>query len=87
MALRFRSLTGTDEALCLAADAQLKSDGFHFLIDWPSERTWPEYVAYMHRVAAGVDLPPDRVRADFWLVVDESEQVVGRVSIRWELNE
>lgn len=87
MPLTFRALTEADEELCVAADAAFKADGFNFLIDWPSDRSWSEYVAYLDRIAKGVDLPADRVRGDFWLVFDADGQLVGRVSIRWGLND
>lgn len=87
MALEFRELTLADEARCLAADYALRADDFRFLIHWSSERSWQEYIAYLQQLADGQDLPADRVRGDFWLVVDEQQQLVGRVSVRWALNE
>jgi len=71
-----------DEPAVRALHADLLADGFSFLFD--ADRSWPEVLDQVAREAAGVDLPPGRVRSDF-LLGDVDGTVVGRVSIRHEL--
>lgn len=47
---------------------------------------WPDWILETRRIHAGVNISPDRVRAAF-LAADVDGQLVGRVSIRFELNE
>jgi predicted acetyltransferase len=83
--LRLRPLTEGDEAVARAAHAELAADGFSFLFDHDPGRPWPEYVRMLADRRRGVDLPPDRVR-DAFLLAQVGSDVVGRVSIRFELN-
>lgn len=82
-ALRLRPPTVDDEAVCRRYHEQLTAEGFSFLL---ADATWEELLAQVEREAAGTDLPPGRVRADF-LLGEVDGAVVGRVSIRHELNE
>ncbi len=84
--LRLRPLTADDEAVALAAHAELAADDFAFLLDHDPARPWAEYVRMLARRRRGVDVPPDRVPATF-LLAQVGPTVVGRVSIRFELNE
>ena len=84
--LRLRPLTDGDEAEALAAHAELAVDDFSFLLDHDTARPWVEHVQLHRRMRCGVDLPPDQVRGTF-LLAAAGEDVVGRVSIRFKLNE
>jgi predicted acetyltransferase len=79
--LRLRPPGPGDEAAARALHEELLADGFSFLL---SDGTWEEVLASCERDAAGTDLPPDRVRADF-LLAEVDGEVVGRVSVRHEL--
>ena len=82
-ALTLRPPTVDDEAVCRRYHEQLNAEGFSFLL---ADGTWDELLAQVEREAAGTDLPSGRVRADF-LLGEVDDAVVGRVSIRHDLNE
>jgi len=48
--------------------------------------TWAQWTALMERHRRGIDLPENRVRGAF-LAADVDGQLVGRASIRFELND
>ena len=83
MPLTLRPPTEADEAALRKMHAQLAEEGFDFLL---SDALWPEFLAQAQRYAEGIDLPADRVPAD-WLVAEVDGVPVGRVSIRHELND
>jgi predicted acetyltransferase len=83
--LRLRPLRLDDEAAAIAAHEELARDGFVFLLDWNRGEPWAAYLARLERQRCGVELPPDRVPATF-LVAQVGAELVGRVSIRHELN-
>ncbi|PFG44805.1 putative acetyltransferase [Isoptericola jiangsuensis] len=83
MTLILRPPTVADEPVLRRLHAELATEDFPFLL---ADGPWDEMLATWGREAAGVDLPPGRVRADF-LVADVDGVPVGRVSIRYELNE
>jgi len=80
-----RPLAGADEPQVRAAQAELLADGFNFLLD---ERDGESWRAYVERVKGWPDadgLAPHHVPSTF-LVAEVEGQIVGRVSIRHELN-
>jgi predicted acetyltransferase len=86
MNLRLRPLTSADEAEARAAHAELARDDFTFLLDWDPEQPWAHYLATLQNRHRGIELPADRVPASF-LVADVDGALVGRTSIRHELND
>jgi predicted acetyltransferase len=79
-------LTDDDEAACVAAHDELLADGFTFALGRRDDMGWGRY---RHRLAAhshGRDLEPGQVASTF-LVADVGGTIVGRTSIRHELNE
>ena len=84
--LRLRPLHEDDESEAIAAHKELAPDDFDFLLDWSPDVPWGEHVARHERQRRGVDVVPGRVPATF-LVAVVGEAIVGRVSIRHELNE
>ena len=84
--LRLRPLEVTDEPQARQAHQELALDGFEFLPDLRQDEGWLEYLARLERHRRGLDLPDRWVPATF-LVAEAEGQVVGRVSIRHELNE
>lgn len=84
--LRLRPLRLDDEAAARAAHAELAADGFRFLLDFDPAAPWAEHLALHERLRRGEDLPPNRVRAAF-LVAEVDGEIVGRVSIRFALND
>ena len=85
-ALRLRPLEIGDEPSACAAHAELDQEGFAFLLDWSPGEPWSGYVERLDRCRRGEDLPPGWVPSTF-LVADVGGEVVGRTSIRHELND
>lgn len=86
MDLRLRPLTERDEPVARQAQAELAPDDFDFLLEVDPDEPWAAYVARLRQHARGLDLAADRVPATF-LVAEVDGEVVGRVSIRHELND
>lgn len=86
MLLRLRPLALTDERDARDAHRELSQEGFPFLLDWDPEQPWSSYLERLGRLRRGVDLPTDRVPATF-LIAEHSGALVGRVSIRHQLND
>jgi len=74
-----------DEPQVARAQLELAVDDFEFVFQRPGE-PWPSYVARVEREHLGIDIAPDRVPATF-LLAEVGSDIVGRVSIRHELNE
>jgi predicted acetyltransferase len=85
MELRLRPLRLDDEEEAQAAHAELARDGFPFLLDWEDGMPWVAYLELLGNQHRGQNLRSDRVPATF-LVADVGGALVGRVSIRHELN-
>jgi predicted acetyltransferase len=84
-ALQLRPPRIDDREQVMLAQAELAADDFHFVF-LESGETWPEYVARVERESRGVGIPPERVPSTF-LLAEASGDLVGRVSIRHELND
>jgi len=84
--LRLRPLEIGDEPSACAAHAELEQEGFAFLLDWSPREPWSSYVERLGRCRRGDALPPGWVPSTF-LVADVGGEVVGRTSIRHDLNE
>lgn len=80
-----RPLTDADQAQALQAHHELAAEGFTFLLDWTLERTWPQHLRLLRQYRHGLELAPGRVPATF-LVARAGRDLVGRVSVRHELN-
>ena len=83
--LLLRPLAASDEEQATQAQEEFAKEDFDFLFLQDGE-SWPVYLERVERLRQGVDLPEDRVAATF-LVAEAEGQVVGRVSIRHELND
>ena len=83
--LVLRPLAPADEGQARFAHQELARDGFDFLLDLRDGDSWDEYLQRLERYRRGLDLPDGYVPATF-LVADVGGEVVGRVSIRHELN-
>jgi predicted acetyltransferase len=84
-ALVLRPLQVSDEAQAWQAHEELAQDDFEFLLDLLRGEAWPVYLGRLDRLRQGIDLAEDRVPGTF-LVAEVAGQIVGRVSIRHELN-
>ncbi|MCX6485634.1 MAG: GNAT family N-acetyltransferase [Rhodoluna sp.] len=86
MILRLPTLA--DEKVLRLADSELELDGSNFLLDGfqESEADFQEYLGRVHSSLVGENLLPGRVPSTFLVAVVDGE-IVGRTSIRHELNE
>ncbi len=83
MDLRLRPLRRDDEAEFHAAQVELLADGFTFGFMRDGE-SFAEHIERLERERRGIDLS-DFVEGT-WLIADVAGEVVGRASIRHELN-
>jgi len=84
--LRLRPLRLDDEAAFVVAHRAMEADGFSFGLGYTPGMPWPSYLDALDAYRRGVDLPAGWVPATF-LVADVGGEIVGRTSIRHELNE
>jgi predicted acetyltransferase len=84
--LRLRPLGADDEAAFAAAQRAIAADGFTFGLGYEPGMPWLPYVQALEQHRHGRDLPDGHVPATF-LVADVDGVIVGRTSIRHELNE
>jgi predicted acetyltransferase len=85
-ALRLRRLREDDEAAFVAAHAAATDDKFRFGIGYEPGMPWAAYLTALEDNRHGRNLPPRFVPGTF-LVADVAGQIVGRTSIRFELND
>lgn len=84
--LRLRPVRATDEAAVAAGHQAMRADDFEFALGWDPAQPFSTYVESLRQQRRGLDLPPDRVPATF-LLADVGGEVVGRTSVRHELND
>lgn len=84
--LEFRELNSADEQQALDAHQELLADDFHFLFWTRVGESWDEYTYRMSAWRRGEHLPDGWVRTGFFVAVDDGH-IVGRVSVRYELND
>ena len=80
-----RPLSFSDEEQARVAHIELAQDAFDFLLDLERGEPWPAYLARLESLRLGADVPEGWVPATF-LVAEVDGQVIGRVSIRHQLN-
>lgn len=82
--LYLRPLIMTDEAVSKTITQEFLDTSFTFFFN--ADMSWQENLQQCANEAAGLSLPEGRVRAEFLVgVVDE--EIVGRISIRYDLND
>ena len=85
--LRLRPLRPDDEAAFRAGHEEMAAaDDFPFGLGLEPGLPWAQYLRILADNRAGVNLPDGHVPSTF-LVADVDGQIVGRVSIRHELND
>lgn len=84
--LSLRPLRLGDEVDARAAHAEFAGEGFDFLLHLQAGEPWASYVRRLDGIRCGSDLPQGLVPATF-LVAEVDGTLVGRVSIRHELND
>jgi len=86
MPLRLRPFIRDDEAAVLEAQRELSADGFTFAVGYEDGMDWQDYLDSVEHEHLGLDLAADRVPGSM-LAAEVSGEVVGRLSVRHELNE
>jgi predicted acetyltransferase len=84
--LRLRPLLPGDEEAFLAAHEAMAREDFAFGLGYQPGQPWSDYLAQLERQRCGIALPPGLVPATF-LVAEVDRELVGRSSIRHELND
>ena len=86
MNVRLRPFTSEDRVEALRAQRELAEDGFVFLLAYDPDAPWDDYVRTLEDLAQGRRVPEGLVPAAT-LVGDVDGELVGRVSVRYELND
>jgi len=89
MDVRLRPPGLADEQSCVTAHAELAQaevGSYNFLLFWREGTPWPDYVRLLDGLRNGITPPDGFVRSAF-LLAEADGELVGRVSIRFELNE
>jgi predicted acetyltransferase len=86
MSLELRPLRVDDEPAAMRARQGFEGTGFDFLLSYTEGQPWSEYLALLEDHRVGQNLPDGHVPAAFLAAVVD-EELVGRVSIRFQLNE
>ncbi len=84
--LRLRPFRISDEDEALKAQEELATENFPFLLDLHPDEPWARYLERLANKRRGLELPERWVPSTF-LAADVGAVLVGRVSIRHELNE
>ncbi len=84
--LRLRGLRTSDEFVFAAAHEQLRSEGHEFGYGYQDGMPWDDYLKRVSDSAIGVNMA-DGIVASTSLIADVDGELVGRTSIRHELNE
>jgi len=84
--LRLRPLRVEDETTFVVTHAAMEAEHFPFGLGYELGMPWTKYLDRLEAWRAGVDLPDSFVPSTF-LVADVKGEIVGRSSIRHELNE
>jgi predicted acetyltransferase len=87
MSVTLRPFSNSDEFAAKAGHVALREDPFSdFLVDVHDDESFVDWVGRMQSQEHGRDLPEGWVRGSF-LAIDVNGVIVGRISIRYELNE
>jgi predicted acetyltransferase len=92
VALVLRPPEASDEAACVAAHREFQSEArtpdaaFRFLLFWSPDLAWSDYLRLLNGLRDGTAVPEGLVHSSF-LLADVGGDLVGRVSVRFELNE
>ena len=73
-----------DEEVGLSAHSEFED--FPFLLLWNPGLTWARYLELLEGLRTGAHIPEGLVHSDF-LLAEVEREIVGRVSIRFELND
>ncbi|MGB9153140.1 MAG: GNAT family N-acetyltransferase, partial [Alphaproteobacteria bacterium] len=75
-----------DESAAVAIHAAMLREHFHFLLGWEPSMSWSAFLLSIENQRRGINLSPYQVRGR-QLVAEVDGEIIGRVSLRFELNE
>jgi len=81
-----RPLVLSDEVEAVQGHSELANDSFEYLLEYSEGMPWSEYLEILKNESTGTNLKEGRVPATF-LIADSEGKLVGRTSIRHELND
>lgn len=84
--LVLRPLRAADETAVRAAHAVMAAESFEFALGLDACPKWAGYLALLDRLCRGIEVPDGFVPATF-LVAEVAGEIVGRTSVRHELND
>jgi predicted acetyltransferase len=84
--LRLRPLRESDEAEVIQAHRVMAAEDFTFALRWRENLSWKAYLALLEGIRLGIAVPEGLVPAVF-LVAEVEGTIVGRASVRFELND
>lgn len=84
--LKLRPLQPDDDAAFRAGHEAMATEGFPFGLGYSPDMSWDAYLKQLEDHRAGVNLP-DRFVPSTFLVADVAGTIVGRTSIRHQLND
>jgi predicted acetyltransferase len=84
--MKLRPLSVSDETQALQGHVELAMDGFEYLLEYKEGMHWSDYLGILSDESTGRNLREGRVSATF-LIAENEGDLVGRTSIRHELNE
>jgi predicted acetyltransferase len=87
VALRLRPLLDADEANFLTAHRAMLAENFYFALGYQDTMTWQDYLVALENERVGRDLDEGRVPSTLLAALLGRSVLVGRVSIRHELND
>ena len=84
--MKLRALLPSDHSEAVLAHQELEADDFTFLLDFDEKVVWSQYLEFLENLRQGEKLPEAYVPSAF-LIAEENAQLIGRTSIRYELND
>jgi predicted acetyltransferase len=84
--LRLRPVRVEDEAVVAAAHETMAAESFPFALAYGEDTTFADYVARLDRIERG-EPPMGRYVESSFLLAEVDDEVVGRASIRYRLND
>ncbi|TAP27752.1 GNAT family N-acetyltransferase [Arthrobacter sp. S41] len=85
--LEIRELASQDEQQAVDAHNLMLVEDFEFLPTWSADEHWEDYIYRMKAGRRGEHVPPGWVRSALFVAFDQAGELVGRVSVRYELND
>ncbi len=85
--MKLRLLTPDDESEALLAHEELAGEGFEFLLGYQPRMDWDHFLEATEDTRNNRNIPAGWVPATFLIAEDDDGNIVGRVSIRHQLND